>query len=197
MWIALIGLCPIVSSLADQCFLASSVRCSSCDGQYRQQSLLQTRVMVHLEAILTQFVFEHSLRIHLSASLLDEKDTIETTGPEPMDVSSSETLTERDTETLDTGEDTVPSIEGAGIEGESDISNDEDKSDRRRQKQNSTDVSATNHKPNNQDEKTENSLVGVMMNLMTTDLEVVKNPAGQLLVLHQSNVPVLMMCDSH
>ena len=153
--------------------------------------------MVHLEAILTQFVFEHSLRIHPSASLLDEKDTIETTGPEPMDVSSSETLTERDTETLDTGEDTVPSIEGAGIEGESDISNDEDKSDRRRQKQNSTDVSTTNHKPNNQDEKTENSLVGVMMNLMTTDLEVVKNPVGQLLVLHQSNVPVLMMCDSH
>ena len=194
MWIALIGLCPIVSSLADQRFLASSVRCSSCDGQYRQQSLLQTRVMVHLEAILTQFVFEHSLRIHLSVSLLDEKAQIETTGPKPMAVSSSETLTETDTETLDTGEDTVPVIEGADVEGESDI---EDKSDRRRQKQNSTDVSATNHKPNNQDEKTENSLVGVMTNLVTTDLEVIKNPAGQLLILRQSNVPVLMMCDSH
>ena len=155
--------------------------------------------MVHLEAILTQFVFEHSLRIRLSASPLDEKDTNnqETTGPEPMVVPLSETLTETDTETLDAGEDTVPFIEGAGVECESDISNDEDKSDRRRQKQNSTDVSATNPKPNNQDEKTENSLVGVMTNLVTTDLEVIKYPSGQLLVLRQSNMPVLIMSDSY
>jgi hypothetical protein len=71
----------------------------------------------------------------------------------------------------------------------SDISNDEDKSDQRRQKQNSTDVSATNLKPNNQDEKTENSLVGVMTNLVITDLEVIKNPTGQLLILRQVAAP--------
>ncbi|KIM77159.1 hypothetical protein PILCRDRAFT_12326 [Piloderma croceum F 1598] len=176
VWVTLIAFGPIASSLAEQRFYISS-----------------TRVMMHLEAILTQLVFEHSLRIRLSPSPLDEKDKEkekvnyqEMTAAEPIVTPPSEILarTEGDMRDADEGgENAVQFLEAVDNESESDTVNNDDESHPKTKKQDSKDAPVAATKLSAEDKKPERSLIGTMTNLVTTDLEIIKMPAGHFLII--------------
>jgi len=142
---------------------------------------------VHLEAILTQLVFEHSLRIRLNASPLDEKDegigkttSQETTTPESTVIPLSESASEA--EMGERSEETPQLIEIVDIESENDTVNDSDKSHQNNNKKDSTDASVDATHSSAKDKQPEKSLVGTMTNLVTTDLDIIKIPAGHILL---------------
>jgi hypothetical protein len=148
---------------------------------------------MHLEAILTQLVFEHSLRIRLSASPLDEKDKEkvqvnyqEMTAAEPRVAPPSEILagTEADMRDADEGgENAVQLLEAVDNESESDTVNKDDESHLKMKKQDSKDAPVAATKLSAEDKKPEKSLIGTMTNLVTTDLEIIKMPAGHFLII--------------
>jgi hypothetical protein len=149
--------------------------------------------MMHLEAILTQLVFEHSLRIRLSASPLDEKDKEkekvnhqEMTAAEPIVAPLSEILAETEADMRDAdegGENTVQLLEAVDNESESDTVNNDDESHPKTKKQDSKDAPVAATKLSAEDKKPEKSLIGTMTNLVTTDLEIIKMPTGHLLII--------------
>lgn len=109
--------------------------------------------MVYVEAVLTQLVFEHSLRIRLHASN-EESDTMPAGDPPSIQASSKTDLSEvptnvavKDT-TINGG--TTETFGKAGVIGDKDASR---------------------------------SLVGTMTNLLTTDLAVLKAPGRFVLDL--------------
>lgn len=125
---------------------------------------------MHVEVTLTQLVFEHSLRIRLNAPVEKEKDDSSkvtkavpvdqpTTGQAPperheAEVSTSTLVTDSmERETSASG--ATINDEPSGTEGPA--------------------AEATESK------KPEKALVGTMMNLITTDLGIMKTPSGYLL----------------
>jgi hypothetical protein len=152
--------------------------------------------MMHLEVILTQFVFEHSLRIRLSVSPESQMaNHLEVATPAPMIVSVLEVPTEIEAEMegVDSGEGNTQLIESANTESESETAYDDgDDSDRKNKNRDSTDAPGLSTQPSIHDEEPQRSLVGTMTNLVTADLRTIKMPAGHIILLRQSRQPLLM-----
>lgn len=135
LWIVLIALGPIVSSLMEQRHL-----------------VFGTRIIVHLEAVFTQLVFEHSLRIHLVAPGSGPGGTSEEEGV-ATDISTSAEIGELD--------ETVANLVPTPTED-------------------SSAPTSVKKKPS-PIQCAGKSLLGVMTNLVTTDLSIIKAPASHLL----------------
>lgn len=124
---------------------------------------------MHIEAILTQLVFEHSMRIRINASSSDSKKSDAKNHPPPPDSPpdsqpANEAATQADGETTErTDAVSPPSVSDRNSESTASIS---------------TAVAVETPQNTKDDNK---SLIGVMTNLVTTDLDNLTTPAGHLL----------------
>jgi len=144
-------------------------------------------MIIHLEAILTQLVFEHSLRIRLNAPL-NEEDNAKRIAPGPVILSLTETPAQTAAEMEETGhgEDIVKHIEIVDTSRQSETTNDNSSTDQKGKNQETTEALATVTQPiSTQRTESEPSLSGTMTNLVTTDLQILKMPAGQMIFLRQ------------
>ncbi|KAJ6604251.1 hypothetical protein DFH09DRAFT_1300496 [Mycena vulgaris] len=149
-WIIWLFLGPTVGSTAFQWYI-----------------FLATRTLVRCEALITQLVFEHALRIRVKAESAEKKPSSGTSTPEesgsstPIEqdrsnASGDETLNAADTETLEGG--SAPSIK-------------------------STTSSKSKSKEEPEDSADAKNLVGKITNLVTTDLENIVDSRDFLFIL--------------
>lgn len=128
---------------------------------------------MHIEAILTQLVFEHSMRIRINASTSDSKKPDTKNLPPPPDSPpdsqpANEAPTQADGKTTErTDGVSPPSVSDRSSESTASIST----AVAVETPQNTKDALPDGNK----------SLIGVMTNLVTTDLDNLKTPAGHLL----------------
>lgn len=130
---------------------------------------MQSRVILHLEAILTQLTFEHSLRIRLAAPLDEEP------------ISEQSILTSK---VASTGMPIIEVTANAEAEAVSTTLATEDTESDAPQSLTETEASAGTPSTS-ETQKVEQSLVGTMTNLITTDLGILKLPSGHFLDLRQ------------
>lgn len=168
IWVLLIALGPIISTLLEARYLVLTVSkpspsCSLCFWR-----LFKTRTVVHVETVCTQLVFEHALRIRLYAPSIGAEKVHSTESPISLASDTQAKQSQRE-----------------GVAGPR------------------PDVAAYNHSTGDSkalkgSERTnlpspskshvsnpQKSLIGLMTNLITTDLAILKNPIVSLLEIRE------------
>ena len=120
---------------------------------------------MHVEAILTQLVFEHSMRIRINALTSEDKKPSLPPDSTPDSLPVNETTAQADSETTERTDDASPS---------------DPNSESIASTSTTTAVENTKDAPPD-DNKLGKSLMGIMTNLVTTDMNILKGPIGHLL----------------
>jgi hypothetical protein len=130
----------------------------------------------------------------------ENENNQEATASKPMIDSSSKALSETATELGDAddhSEDTPHIVNGVEVESEGDMVHDvhDEEGPKSNCKRDSTYASVAVAQHSTHDATLGGSLIGTMTNLVTTDLEIIKMPAGQLLIIHESTSPIIILPD--
>lgn len=140
--------------------------------------------MTHFEAVFTQLVFEHSLRIRLHAPPLKsdgedgkEGDSSPAANIESLDQTISEAVAEVEVEAAAAAKTSLISDSTEVAKGEV-----------------SSEASTAIAKAEADDQKAGKSLVGVMTNLVTTDLGLLRMPAAYLFDIREAFNIISFLC---
>lgn len=120
---------------------------------------------MRVEAILTQLVFEHSMRIRINALTSEDKKPSLPPDSTPDSLPVNEATAQADSETTERTDDASPS---------------DPNSESIASTSTTTAVENTKDAPPD-DNKLGKSLIGIMTNLVTTDMNILKGPIGHLL----------------
>lgn len=120
---------------------------------------------MRVEAILTQLVFEHSMRIRINALTSEDKKPSLPPDSTPDSLPVNEATAQADSETTERTDDASPS---------------DPNSESIASTSTTTAVENTKDAPPD-DNKLGKSLIGIMTNLVTTDMNILKSPIGHLL----------------
>ena len=120
---------------------------------------------MHVEAILTQLVFEHSMRIRINALTSEDKKPSLPPDSTRDSLPVNEATAQADSETTERTDDASPS---------------DPNSESIASTSTTTAVENTKDAPPD-DNKLGKSLIGIMTNLVTTDMNILKGPIGHLL----------------
>ena len=94
VWIFLLFLGPTAGTFAFQWYVYTAVSSGYIfEVLSHKCRLLQTRVTVHVKAIITQLIFEHALRVRMKAETAETKSAPPTPGKTPDVVSLAEPAT--------------------------------------------------------------------------------------------------------
>ncbi|KAJ6479029.1 ABC transporter transmembrane region-domain-containing protein [Mycena sanguinolenta] len=161
VWIGLIFLGPIAGSFAFQTYI-----------------FINTRTLVRIEAIITQLVFAHSLRIRMKAETTHVKDTSSDVAPPAVEVSP-----QTGSDTQSTAETTTPENAGSSARSEDDSGSTTMQASSSSIQSTSTASKPAVEKPKKSEEKSGGSLVGKINNLVTVDLGNITDSRDFLILL--------------
>ncbi|KAF8811726.1 hypothetical protein BYT27DRAFT_7160557 [Phlegmacium glaucopus] len=168
------------------CLLAGPMIRNICIQWY---IFIATRTLVRTEGLLTQLVFEHSLRIRLKAEASDEEDNVTVVGtPDSASVAEGNTI---DAKLDERASEPSQASTAVSPDSSSDSQSTSKPSSVKGKDQDSSSTLNSDTKQANKDKKGAQNLIGKINNLVTTDLGNIVDGRDFLLII--LNVPLQMV----